>query len=384
MKNYMFLVIFFVFGIFYVNKMFSQDVNFSCDDVGGGGVIWCDDFEDDVAMSEKYFEFGNNNGDMIVLDGVGTDGSRGLRILWQQGEIGAGGFKKSFGRTPSNYIGRNSVYPDSSFDEIYWRMDVRHQEGWQGGGPAKLSRALVMANSEWATGMMAHLWSGGDGGNYLGMDPASGVSENGELVATKYNDFENLRWLGWKSGDIDMFSEESSGKWFCVVGHAKLNTPGESDGVFEFWINDSLQRGRYDLNWHGDYNGDGGNMMINAVFFENYWNDGSPVEQERYFDNIVISGERIECNYSVTKGIEESNININDSYITYNNDNFNITLAYSNKIDESDISLFNLLGKNISVNVNNNIININELPDGIYILCIKDKDKLVYKRMLKY
>jgi hypothetical protein len=35
--------------------------------------------------------------------------------------------------------------------------------------------------------------------------------------------------------------------------------------------------------------------MINAVLFENYWNAGSPVTQERYFDNIVISTSRIGC-----------------------------------------------------------------------------------------
>ena len=35
--------------------------------------------------------------------------------------------------------------------------------------------------------------------------------------------------------------------------------------------------------------------MINAVFFENYWNAGSPLTQERYFDNIIISTSRIGC-----------------------------------------------------------------------------------------
>jgi hypothetical protein len=49
------------------------------------------------------------------------------------------------------------------------------------------------------------------------------------------------------------------------------------------------------MNWHGDWNGDSGNYMINAVLFENYWNAGSPVTQERYFDNIVISTSRIGC-----------------------------------------------------------------------------------------
>jgi len=137
------------------------------------------------------------------MDSVGRNGSKGIRVRWQAGEVSAGSLKKSFGGTPDSYIGKYSVNPDSSYNEIYWRMDVRHQIGWQGGGPAKLMRALTMANSNWATGMMAHLWSGGKDNVFLGMDPASGVTVDGTLKSTKYNDFDNLRWLGFKAGKLD-------------------------------------------------------------------------------------------------------------------------------------------------------------------------------------
>ncbi len=289
MKTYFFIIIFIIMNS---SSLFAQ--NFTCDDAPAG-TIFCDDFEDEREMSGKYFEYGDDDGDHVVMDGIGRDGSRGIRVIWQEGEVSAGGFKKSFGRTPGSYIGQNAEYPDSSFDEIYWRMDVKHQEGWQGGGPAKLSRALTLANSNWATGMMAHIWSGGNNGLYLGMDPASGISKDGQLMTTKYNDFENLRWLGFKAGTTEIFSTESSGKWYCVECRVKLNTPGKSDGVLEFWIDGVFQAGSYDLNWHGTWNNDPDNMMINAIFFENYWNDGSPVQQERYFDNIVISTRRIGC-----------------------------------------------------------------------------------------
>ncbi len=36
-------------------------------------------------------------------------------------------------------------------------------------------------------------------------------------------------------------------------------------------------------------------FAINAVFFENFTNAGSPVERVRYFDNLVIATERIGC-----------------------------------------------------------------------------------------
>lgn len=271
-----------------------------CSKLNQPGLIFCDDFESVDPLTDRYFEVNNNNGEFGQVIGVGRGGSSGVQGTWQAEEVSAGGLLKSFGRTPSNYIGNHAAMPDSTFMEIYWKLDVRHQEGWQGNGPAKLCRALTMANANWATGAMAHLWTGGPNDQYLGMDPASGIDVAGNLVTTKYNDFANMRWLGWKYGTTPMFADQESGKWFCVEGHVKLNTPGEADGVFEFWINDTLQAGKYNLNWHGNWNANPNNYGINALFINNYWNAGSPVEQKRYFDNVVIATERIGCPEPVT------------------------------------------------------------------------------------
>jgi hypothetical protein len=257
--------------------------------------IWCDDFEDQGPLTERYFEYDVDEGDFVPLDGVGVDGSRGLRIVFQKGEVSAGSLKKSFGRTKNAYIGKHAERSNEDFPEIYWKMSVRRQSGWKGGGGAKLSRATVMTGESWAQGMIAHLWSGGPGDAYLLIDPASGISSDGTLKSTRYNDFSNLRWLGNKKGKLPLFSDDLVGRWFCIEAHVKLNTPGKSDGVFEYWIDDELQVRSDQLNWHGDWNSDPNNTMINAVFFENYWNAGSPRTQERYFDNMVISTRRIGC-----------------------------------------------------------------------------------------
>ena len=135
--------------------------------------------------------------------------------------------------------------------------------------------------------MIAHLWSKGD---VLIGDPAGCVSGS-SVRCSGYNDFSQLDWLGQMPGDTPIFSTEDSGRWRCVEGHVRLNTPGSSDGVFELWIDDALEARRTDLDWRGSYTSYG----INAVFFENYWNEGSPVEQRRWFDDIAIATERIGC-----------------------------------------------------------------------------------------
>ena len=256
--------------------------------------VWCDDFESDQALVERYFEYSDDDGDFAVADGVGVDGSRGLRAVFQKGEVSAGSLKKSFGRTKHPYIGRHAERPGESFPEIFWSFSFRRQADWIGGGGAKLTRATVMASANsWSQGMIAHLWSSGPNNHYLLIDPASGISPQGILKSRRYNDFPNLRWLGNQPGKFPLFAKKYADRWFTIEAHVKLNTPGKSDGVFEYWIDGQLQVRKDQLNWHGDWNRNPDHPMINAIFLENYWNAGSPKVQERYFDNLIISTRRI-------------------------------------------------------------------------------------------
>lgn len=249
------------------------------------GVIWCDDFENSIAIASKYFDYDNDGGDFVRVNGVGVDGSAGMRAVWQAGEDSAGQFKRMFGRNPVN----SQSHSTQDFRDIYWRQYVRTGPGWTG-NPYKLSRATVFAASSWAQGMIAHVW--GDGvGDTLMIDPATGVNGNGQLATTRYNDFANLQWQGYRRGTTPIFSAASANRWFCVEAHAKLNTAGASNGTFELWIDDVLQARRADLNWVDTWDGYG----INAVMFENYWNDGAPGPRERFIDNIVIATNRIGC-----------------------------------------------------------------------------------------
>jgi hypothetical protein len=123
----------------------------------------------------------------------------------------------------------------------------------------------------------------------LTLDPASGVRGD-RVVTQKYNDFENLRWLGNRpASKFQLHSTEEAGRWVAVECRVKLNTPGEKDGLQQLWIDGRLEAERTGLDWRGRYTDRG----VNAVFLETYWNDGSPVDQSRWIDNFVISTEPI-------------------------------------------------------------------------------------------
>ena len=247
-------------------------------------VIWYDSF-DDAAVRPSYFEFVTNGGlfgyaDEEALGGTGQS----LRGTFREGTVSAGSLKVTFGDSP---LGRIQARAGEKFQEVYWRVYVKHQKGWTG-NPAKLSRATIMAGSNWSQAMIAHVWGGS--GDQLTLDPATGIDSANQLATRKYNDFEHLRWLGNQPpAGFPIFATEESGKWVAVEAAARLNTPGESDGTFALWIDGRLDSFRDGLNWRGSWD----DLGINAVFLENYWNSGSPVEQSRYFDDFVISTARI-------------------------------------------------------------------------------------------
>jgi len=244
--------------------------------------IFCDDFEGGDPDASNYFERNFRDGAFRRTMAQSVSGSYSMEVQWDTGTVEAGNLKVSFGDTPMGATHR----AEETFDEVYWRMRVRHEAGWTG-SPAKLSRATMFVGGDWSQGMIAHLWSAGD---VLLGDPASCVS-GGSPTCSGYNDFDELQWLGQMRGTTPIFATADSGQWRCVEGHVRLNTPGASDGVYEFWIDDDIQSARTDMNWRGSYTGHG----INAVFFENYWNDGSPRPQKRWFDDLAIATTRIGC-----------------------------------------------------------------------------------------
>src|SRR3974377_2390223 len=98
-----------------------------------------------------------------------------------------------------------------------------------------------------------------------------------------------MTWLGTTTSRTPVFDSANVGQWHYIETHMKLNDAGSSNGVFEMWIDGSLEARETSLNWLGSYNAYG----INTLFVENHWNEGSPQRQERYIDNLVVSTQPI-------------------------------------------------------------------------------------------
>jgi len=253
------------------------------------GWIWCDDFEQDRTSS--YFEYARANNSFTRAAGVGRDGSFGMRAHFNAGQVDAGSLKLAVGKTPGGYF-RPADAGTAVYRELYWRVFVRNQPGWVGGGGNKLSRATSIVAGDWSQAMFAHVWSGSSPNeNYLVLDPASGTDGAGHIATVGYNDFAHMRWLGAVRGQLPLFDASHVGVWRCIEAHVRLNDAGQANGVFELWIDGQLDARKTSLDFVENYSTYG----VNAVFLESYWNDGSPQQQERYFDDFVVSTQPIGC-----------------------------------------------------------------------------------------
>lgn len=196
---------------------------------------------------------------------------------------GVGNRKLVFGDSPAG----RPVRRGERFDEVYWRVYVKHQPGWRG-DPFKMSRATGLTSARWAQAFILHVWGGG--GDVLTLDPVRCVRD-GRVTTTRYNDFPNFaRWLGnAPKGTFPVHSTAEAGRWVCVEAHLKLNAPGKQDGEAHLWVDGRLDAERAGMDFRGTYTG----HAINAVFLEAYWNGGSPVEQKRWYDDFVVSTKPI-------------------------------------------------------------------------------------------
>jgi hypothetical protein len=265
--------------------------------------IWCDDFE--VDRSSQYGMFDTAGGRFTREAGEGRNGSYGMQGIFDPDlPSNAGDLEVNFGRIPNGPPHMAYTKPvdagTADYRQIYWRFYVRTEEGWEGGNGEKLTRTTVYANTSRSQAMIAHAWAHNARPQVFVLSPVRGTDLAGNVVTTRWNDFPNLIPL-IPSVVTSSSLMPTNNEWVCVEVMVKLNDPGQSNGEMYYWKNDILQGRLTGYNYLSSYTGYG----INAVRLENWWSvadDGPwgpptnpPKRQKRYFDNFVVSTQRIWC-----------------------------------------------------------------------------------------
>lgn len=256
--------------------------------------IWCDAFETD--QSANWWDYNAGAATPFARSaGNGRDGSYSMRATFPNttGAASGGDFKVVFGDTAYT----PNVKASADVTELYWRAWIRHSVNWAPGDGWKFTRAVGCASSAGYCpnqSFMAHWWaSNASYSNFLGIDPASGVSGS-TVVTTTWNDTANFTWLGAVAGTAATMSAARANTWQCIEGHLKLNALGASDGVQEMWVDGVLEAQRTGMNLRGSYAGTYNG--INMFSVENYENAGLALSgRTRDWDNLVIATDRVGC-----------------------------------------------------------------------------------------
>jgi hypothetical protein len=259
-----------------------------CPDELPEGWIFCEDFEDSDPF-EVFFDYVDGEGNFVPEHFGGASGVGAMRAHYREGSEAAGFLSVSFGTNPINGADRPGYAGDTHFDEIYWRFRVKMQPGWPDVGPHNLTRVSAFAQSDWGQAMVAAITSDGD--QVPLRASASTCVDADQVACSGIDDAASLEPLGAFVGTTPVFSSERAGRWQCVEAHVRLNTPGNTDGVFEFWVDGEREAGDTNLDWRGNWTEFG----LNLLSIENFWAGGAPADLDRWFDDLVISTAPIGC-----------------------------------------------------------------------------------------
>lgn len=82
--------------------------------------------------------------------------------------------------------------------------------------------------------------------------------------------------------------------WTCLEMMMRLNTPGQSDGAMAFWVDDTLGHEVEGMAWR-----DVPELQLNRAMLEHFIDaDDTDHPNQAWFDDVVVSTERIGCSMS--------------------------------------------------------------------------------------
>ncbi|MBI3232484.1 MAG: T9SS type A sorting domain-containing protein [Bacteroidetes bacterium] len=173
----------------------------------------------------------------------------------------------------------------------------------------------------------------------------------------------------WKS-KIKVFADTgmyNKNEWHHVEVYFKLNTisggKGVADGVAQYWFDGDLLINAQNVMFRTGANP---TMMFNQFLMLPYIGDGSPVEQTMWVDDLTVGDFRVTPSEVQESAIQQIQIYPNPvaDFLTVDLGGFN---------GNSEVVLVDVLGneavrQRIVDNMNQLIVPVKQLPNGVYIL----------------
>lgn len=231
--------------------------------------LWCDDFEGNKTLKENYQDIDETGFSISTRDAF--EGSHSLEQHYDSSQVGAGWIIRV----------NNEGFPSHLFMRWYHKF----ANGFHGFPPKMARMRYRQRSGDWKSTFGVHCW----------IDNNIVVAD----VSAKSSTQANIEgWLPIAKSSFSFNNLANIGRWVCFEMEVKLNTIGASDGLFRIWADDSMIVERTKVDLRGNEN-----LLINEVMLDCYWNGGSPKKQNRYYDNFIISTQRIGPLHISTKAI---------------------------------------------------------------------------------
>lgn len=236
--------------------------------------LWCDDFENPDTLADNYEDanLGEYRFKISSTDRYGGDTA--IEQAYQTGQVDAGWINWFY----ADAAGGDYTDKSPAQRDIYMRFYHKFEAGFEG-MPPKMAR-IYRLEPPWNKVIEMHLWVNTH-------SPELNIVAD---IKSPDSSFANdVDWFTYGS-DFLYSSPANIGRWVCLEMRLKNNTAGNNDGAIQYWADGELIIDKTEVDMTGDPPQD-----LNVAMLDAHWNKGSPKPQSRFYDNFVISTERIGC-----------------------------------------------------------------------------------------
>ena len=221
--------------------------------------LWCDDFEVSRPLSASYADIAANG--MSIDSSDAYAGRYALRQLYTAGQVDAG------------WIIRvdTAGYPDHVFMRFYFKL---------GAGFSGTSLTMGGIRSRERFGAWNTKYS-------FALNIVSGAV-NATMYGPMSSQANSTGYLFEDNTGFVLIGNEHTGRWVPFEMELQLNTSGNADGACRVWVDDTLRIEHSGIDVRGS-----DTSKINEAILAPYFNTGSPKAQSLYYDNLVISTQKI-------------------------------------------------------------------------------------------
>ncbi len=245
--------------------------------------IACEDFEDFAGWGR----FWTVEDSIAVEKAPSHSGENSLRISHKVGQYGSGMADLRFGQGPAGDV---VAKPDASFREVWVRFYIRTHEDWPADkGISEAVEVMSVVGEERSIAVDATVYSPAQA--QAQAIAWSCVHDSEMRCSTGNKDWftKELRTLKSELGSSPLFGNERAGDWQCQEIHVRLDDPGQSNGMLEFWSDGVREVSIDGLEFVNAWTGAG----LNNVRFASFWKEQAGLDH--HVDDVVISTAPIGC-----------------------------------------------------------------------------------------